>query len=927
MSRWAPLRARLVALFRRLRARPWGLGWLMGSTLVFALVGAFVARFGSSNLSFAWAGRELSFAEPRAIWLLFLLPLLWGAQAFSLTGLSTTQRVASALVRSAFLLSLIVGLGQVIETERTSRLCAVALLDVSDSVSDEGVERARAQLMEWRRARPEEDTLELLVFGENVAHVDLPRDVDAPVPSVAALRGRVARGASDLERALGQADAYRSMDCLPRTILLTDGIETRGDVVSMFERATADSGRIHVLSTSTPPPPDLAIVGMDAPSDLTVGRTFELRVEVSATQAARGKLVLFQGDGPNALEPERTIENLDGSRVLAFQSVVRVPGPIVYRAQVRPEGPDRHALNDVASLRLDVPGPPRVLVVDREPVQSAHLVRALAAQQFDVESRAPLAFPASPSELSALAFVVLSDVARADLGRAAEQLLVSYVRSGGGLLYSGGEAGYGPGGWQGSELEKILPVRMDDEKRRETPGVAISLVIDRSGSMIGLPLEMAKQACAAAVDVLESTDLFEVIAFDSKPVRYVKMQPARYRAQIQAEIQRIQPGGGTEIFQSLDMAYQDLSAVTARKKHMVLLTDGNASAEGISDLVSTAFGDGITVTSVGLGTGINEEHLRMIAEMGGGRFHAAAEPSSLPQIFTRETEIVSQRASQEDWIPVVVARQADFMNGIAWGSAPLVRGYTRVQLAPAPAELLLQTESGDPILARQRAGLGATLAWTSDLKTRWGKDWLAWSAFGKFIGQLVRAHQEKDDEKTLPLEVALVGDRARLAVDAFDRDDRFDNQLLSTVKATYQDAAGKSHELAPFPLRLSRPGRYEAELELPSFGSYSLLVEHRRRQADGSPGAVAFTSRGSLSYPYPEELRRLTSNPAVLGRWAELGRGRLDPDARTIWSSLGDERASRVGRQEEALFLALALLLLDLLLRRVRFGRAPALGV
>ena len=46
-------------------------------------------------------------------------------------------------------------------------------------------------------------------------------------------------------------------------------------------------------------------------------------------------------------------------------------------------------------------------------------------------------------------------------------------------------------------------------------------------------------------------------------MRYVKMQPSRYRSRIQNDIQRIQPGGGTEIFSSLDMAYQDLSVVQA----------------------------------------------------------------------------------------------------------------------------------------------------------------------------------------------------------------------------------------------------------------------------------------------------------------------------------------------------------------------------
>ena len=57
----------------------------------------------------------------------------------------------------------------------------------------------------------------------------------------------------------------------------------------------------------------------------------------------------------------------------------------------------------------------------------------------------------------------------------------------------------------------------------------------------------------------------KVIAFDSAPTRYVKMQPARNRSRIANEIARIAPGGGTEIFPALDAAYQDMTVTQAKK--------------------------------------------------------------------------------------------------------------------------------------------------------------------------------------------------------------------------------------------------------------------------------------------------------------------------------------------------------------------------
>ena len=66
---------------------------------------------------------------------------------------------------------------------------------------------------------------------------------------------------------------------------------------------------------------------------------------------------------------------------------------------------------------------------------------------------------------------------------------------GGGFLFAGGEAGFGLGGWYHTTIERILPVRMDAEQQARTSrSVAMALVIDRSGSMTGLPMEMAKAA-------------------------------------------------------------------------------------------------------------------------------------------------------------------------------------------------------------------------------------------------------------------------------------------------------------------------------------------------------------------------------------------------------------------------------------------------
>src|SRR5690606_22362562 len=145
-------------------------------------------------------------------------------------------------------------------------------------------------------------------------------------------------------------------------------------------------------------------------------------------------------------------------------------------------------------------------------------------------------------------FVILSDVPADQVSAGAQEALERFVRSGGGFLMAGGEQSFGLGGWRGTRLERLLPVRMEGERRRDQPSLALALVIDRSGSMSGEKMELAKEAARATAELLSGQDYLEVVGFDAQPERIVRMQSAGNRIAIQRDIGRMAPRGGTAIF-------------------------------------------------------------------------------------------------------------------------------------------------------------------------------------------------------------------------------------------------------------------------------------------------------------------------------------------------------------------------------------------
>ena len=902
----------------------WGVFILAVAVIAFTVYRRYVLYPSATAGAFRWlkGGIHYQLLEPKALGVLLVLPLLLFVLGRSLADLPWPQRVLSVLFRLAFLGLLGLGLARLVRSEETHKVCTVLLIDVSDSVPDEALGDARRTLEAYAKAKGPDDQLKLVTFAERPRLIDIYRDDTTALPGAKELRHRAADGkkltaGSDIRAALALSYGLFPPGFLKRAVLLSDGLETDGDLLAEANRARGFGVTLYTVPYRRPPPGEVALRSLSLPDKVDVGQTFELVADVYASRATHAKARLYQGEALNGLDGIRDLDLKPGRNELKFKSVVRVGGEVTYALRLDDIADDTFKDNNAFSVTVDVPGRPTVLYVEGQPQRASYLMSALNAQQFDVDLRTPAAFPASLRELERYDFVIVSDVPHEAFPLPAQELVERYVRDlGGGFLFAGGEAGYGLGGWAHSTIERLLPVRMDAEHRKEMPGVAMVLAIDRSGSMTGLPMEMAKAACKATLSTLQGDDLLEVIAFDSTPVRYVKMQPSRYRSRIQNDIQRIQPGGGTEIFSSLDMAYQDLSVVQARKKHVILLTDGQAPTQGIKDLVQAMLSESITVTTVGLGEGSNQDLLRMIADAGGGRFHAVPDPNSLPKIFTRETELIAQQAAVEDWFPVQQAGPADFLKGIAINAAPLLHGYVATQLKPPPAQLILQSERGDPILARWRAGLGWAVAWTSDVKNNWSIDWLRWSGFSKFWGQLVREHMRVKHRRELDMKTEMVGSDVHAVVDAFTADERFDNGIVSKLIVT-GPGSGANASRRELPMRQTAPGRYEANFPLDQYGSFLLRAEHAKPGENGELKPLAM-SYGHVTNPYPREYASFDPDLERLARAALAGGGSVDPVPAKVFDPAGQKIVSYRPLWNRFVLAAIAMFLLDLLVRRVR---------
>jgi len=225
------------------------------------------------------------------------------------------------------------------------------------------------------------------------------------------------------------------------------------------------------------------------------------------------------------------------------------------------------------------------------------------------------------------------------------------------------------------------------------PGVAaggprtplnLCLLIDRSGSMEGVPLDYAKQACSYVVDLLSPNDVLSIVVFDETVEVLMSPQRVTDRQAVKNGIAQIAPGYTTNLYDGMVLAAQQLASFSesGRATRMVVLTDGEPTA-GIKDfsaLVGHA-GDtkarGISCTFLGFGPEYNEELLASMAKKAGGNYYYIPEPQLIPEIFRTELEKLFTVATTNVELELKLARWVN------------LRGATGHTVVPGEREIKL----------------------------------------------------------------------------------------------------------------------------------------------------------------------------------------------------------------------------------------------
>ena len=345
--------------------------------------------------------------------------------------------------------------------------------------------------------------------------------------------------------------------------------------------------------------------------------------------------------------------------------------------------------------------------------------------------------------------VVLNNLDLESLPAARKDEIEKFVQQGGGLLVIAGERNvYAENKKVEDALDRTLPAKLAPPRSPE--GTAVVIIIDKSSSMEGKKIELARQAAIGVVENLRPIDLVGVLIFDNSFQWDVPIRRAEDKVLIKRLISGIVPDGGTQIAPALAEAYHKVLPAHATFKHIVLLTDG-ISEEGDSlDLSKEAATQHVTISTVGLGQDVNRAYLEKVASVAGGKSYFLNEPAGLEQIVLKDVMEHTGSTAVEKTL-AAVRRQEHRDPGRRRYRRPRRRSKAMSASSASPAaDTILKVDETDPLLVRWQYGLGRAVVFTSDAKSRWAADWVTWKGFDKFWTNTMRdllPHAESSEAK------------------------------------------------------------------------------------------------------------------------------------------------------------------------------------
>lgn len=805
------------------------------------------------------------------------------------TGLPPFAALACAVLLSIASLALSVVLaGPHTYDDKPAPLDVSVLVDGSASMDDGALDHARDWTRRLVALAPAVSQPRVGVFSGTVAWRKGADDLGRPAADLER---------TDIGRAVSFALTTPASGGTRRLVVVTDGNDTSGEAREAVRTAANSGAVVHFVSAPAVQTPEVWIQSLEAPRSVMRGRPFSVSARLGGTRPGPVRCTLVS-EPAGLVARTVDVESRPAGNEVRFPDL-EVPPALKDRFEVRVEcrpaqpGLDTYAGNNALSALVEVSGATRIACVDDPGNQCRALARMLG-ESADVAEN-PIADAVRPPEPgSRPTDLIVIGNQQGPAVEAQHAGLLDAVRRGTGLLFLGGKLALSLADLAGTPIEQdLLPVFLAKLEDPSRPARAVLMVIDRSASMSGRKIELAREAAIASARALPPDTLLGVVAFDNQPYVVLKPTPVGDAERATSVIATIGPAGGTNILRALTTARDLMLPLRASQKAVVLLTDGSSNPANVVETADALGRANVQVSTIAIGNEPDRALLSRVAEASGGRHYWARTAEAVPRLLLAEVTSGDESAIVPGPRRIVPSPgvgsaagtgAARLFSGIDPALLPAVGGYVMTSWRPDTTRLAT-SDRQHPIVATRAVGAGLVGVFTPGLEPDWALKLSTAPEGARLMGNLVATLVREGTQIRVDARIAVVSGFVELTADATDADGRPVDGATLTAKVEGPD--GKAHDVRLDPLGL---GRYKASFANPwarpdapeaGVGSYRVTV------TGTSDGRDLLPAIGFASHSFPAEYARFGPDRAALELLAKEGRGRLDPSPEDVLADAG----------------------------------------
>ncbi|HLJ11081.1 MAG TPA: VWA domain-containing protein, partial [Planctomycetaceae bacterium] len=637
----------------------------------------------------------LLFARPAAFGLLAATAWIWWLHAAGYAGLGKMRSLLALVVRLALAGLFVILLAEPRAVRTADQLSVVYAVDVSDSINEDMTTKALEFVAKTATKKPPKDEAGLVIFGKNAA-VEFPARTIVPLEANnVILNSLIDKEATNLEQGLSLAAAMLPEDKQGRVVLISDGMQTEGNLSKIVDDLKSKGISVDVLPIEFSIEDEVWLERLELPQFVKMGESYEAGIVLTSLNPGEGTLTIEENGRKIAEEP---VKFQAGKNRFTFPIQLRNAGYYEYVARIEvPRGKDNIEKNNRVVNSLFLEGEGKVLVVT-DPQGEARdwkpMVQALRDTKHSVEIQTAFEFPRDSGSLLPYDCIVFVN-APAD---AFDQVQLTAMRDavynfGSGFLMVGGANSFGPGGYHRTVVEDALPVTMDISQKKVLPKGALVIILHTCEFAEGNT--WAKRITIQAVKVLGAQDEVGVIDYENGEKWIFELTPAGELEKVVPKINAASPGDMPTFTGTMKKGLAGLKKSDAATKHMIIISDGDPSPAPPA-LVQEFIDAQISISTVAIYPhGGNEIGLmRNLAEVTKGRYYFPSDSSQLPSIFIKESKTLKRSMIQNKTVTPQASAQ-DVVDNVLKGidSMPPIKGYVITTAKARPARTVLQVPS------------------------------------------------------------------------------------------------------------------------------------------------------------------------------------------------------------------------------------------